>query len=108
MELYARFTSSLNFAAWFAARRRPVAHLIAPWPWQQGQGQGAGAGAAGAEGAAGTEGDTEAGMASWFASASKVGMAAHASAAMCCARDAFNVGSRGCSQAMAARGRSDV
>lgn len=30
VELYARFCSSLNFAAWFALRRRPLAHLIAP------------------------------------------------------------------------------
>ncbi|EFJ46522.1 hypothetical protein VOLCADRAFT_118103 [Volvox carteri f. nagariensis] len=30
VELYARFTSCLNFAAWFASRRRHVAHLIAP------------------------------------------------------------------------------
>ncbi|PNW73482.1 hypothetical protein CHLRE_14g633500v5 [Chlamydomonas reinhardtii] len=61
VELYARFTASLNFAAWFAARRRHVAHLIRPPPG------GAGGGGGGSGGAGGGEG----GMASWFSSAAK-------------------------------------
>ncbi|PNH05508.1 hypothetical protein TSOC_008225, partial [Tetrabaena socialis] len=67
VELYARFTACLNFAAWFAARRRHVAHLIAPWPWTGGA---AGAGAGGPGDAPAGEG-VEGALASWFTSAAK-------------------------------------
>ncbi|KAG2431226.1 hypothetical protein HXX76_009754 [Chlamydomonas incerta] len=60
VELYARFTACINFAAWFAARRRHVAHLIRPPP-------GGGGGGGGGQGSGGGED----GMASWFSSAAK-------------------------------------
>ncbi|GIL89700.1 hypothetical protein Vretimale_16639 [Volvox reticuliferus] len=91
VELYARFTSCLNFAAWFAARRRHVAHLIAPsWPRQRGTSKEGGHGSANGRddsgsGSAGTvrgkgtavmaeggEEDEEGGIASWFSSAAQV------------------------------------
>ncbi|KAG2489782.1 hypothetical protein HYH03_011732 [Edaphochlamys debaryana] len=56
LELYARFASCLNFAAWFAARRRHVAHLIRP-PLRAGSGA--------------EDGEEEAGLASWFSDAAK-------------------------------------
>ncbi|GIL57407.1 hypothetical protein Vafri_12586 [Volvox africanus] len=90
VELYARFTSCLNFAAWFAARRRHVAHLIAPsWPRKGGTSKEGGHGSANGRddsvgGSAGTlrgkgmaampeggEEDEEGGIASWFSSAAQ-------------------------------------
>ncbi|KXZ45966.1 hypothetical protein GPECTOR_49g550 [Gonium pectorale] len=81
VELYARFASCLNFAAWFAARRRHLAHLIAPQPragprtndgGKAGGGLRDGGGTSDPAGAAEGEGEgEEGGISSWFHSAAK-------------------------------------